>query len=117
METTYTIIGADGRQYGPITLQQLLGWVSEGRITRETNVLRSDTNSWLPAAQYPELGLPQPVAAAIPASPAIAGNPALEKQIKSGADWFFWIAGLSLVNSFVALSGKGWGFILGLGIT
>ena len=41
----------------------------------------------------------------------------LHKHMRSGASWFYWIAGLSLINSIMALSGKGWGFILGLGMT
>lgn len=36
---------------------------------------------------------------------------------KRGANWFFWIAGLSLVNTAIALSGGQWHFVLGLGIT
>jgi hypothetical protein len=44
MEITYKIIGTDGLQYGPIALEQLKLWVGEGRISRETKVLRSDTN-------------------------------------------------------------------------
>jgi hypothetical protein len=42
---------------------------------------------------------------------------ALENQRRSGAQWFYWIAGLSLVNAILALSGQGWRFILGLGVT
>ncbi len=41
----------------------------------------------------------------------------LENRLKSGSAWFFWIAGLSLVNSIVIKAGGGWGFIVGLGIT
>ena len=41
----------------------------------------------------------------------------IEKQFQSGADWFFWIAGLSLINSIILLAGSEWGFIIGLGIT
>jgi hypothetical protein len=41
----------------------------------------------------------------------------IEKQFQSGADWFFWIAGLSLINSVLLLAGSKWGFIIGLGIT
>ena len=112
------MIGADGRQYGPITLDQLKTWVGEGRITRETSILRSDTNSRLPAAQYTELGLAQPAAAPAVLAPAVpTNNSALERQIKSGASWFFLIAGLSLVNSIVASTGSGWRFVVGLGVT
>jgi hypothetical protein len=41
----------------------------------------------------------------------------LQHQIKGGASWFYWIAGLSVINSVVALSGSQWHFIAGLGVT
>jgi len=41
----------------------------------------------------------------------------LEGQLKNGASWFYWIAGLSLVNSILFMSGSTFGFIFGLGIT
>jgi len=41
----------------------------------------------------------------------------LERQFKEGANWFFWIAGLSLVNSVILKIGGGWNFLIGLGIT
>jgi len=36
---------------------------------------------------------------------------------KNGANWFYWIAGLSVVNSVISLFQGGWGFIFGLGVT
>lgn len=36
---------------------------------------------------------------------------------KSGASWFFWIAGLSVVNAVVLLAEGGWRFLIGLGLT
>jgi hypothetical protein len=36
---------------------------------------------------------------------------------KGGANWFYWIAGLSIVNSVISLLQGGLGFIFGLGIT
>lgn len=41
----------------------------------------------------------------------------LENTFRAGANWFFWIAGLSLVNSIVVALGKEWGFVVGLGTT
>ena len=41
----------------------------------------------------------------------------LETQHASGANWFYWIAGLSVINSVIILAGGGWGFVVGLGIT
>lgn len=36
---------------------------------------------------------------------------------KGGANWFYWIAGLSVVNSVISLLQGGMGFIFGLGVT
>ena len=41
----------------------------------------------------------------------------LENQLKSGASWFFWIAGLSVLNTILYLTGAGITFALGLGVT
>ena len=41
----------------------------------------------------------------------------LDSRLKNGANWFFWIAGLSLVNSVLLLSGASWSFVVGLGVT
>lgn len=38
-----------------------------------------------------------------------------EHVIKRGASWFLWIAGLSMLNSVLSLSGSGLRFIFGLG--
>ena len=42
---------------------------------------------------------------------------AAEVAVKRGANWFYWIAGLSLVNTIVAITGGNFHFLLGLGIT
>ncbi|MBN2016508.1 hypothetical protein JW766_06800 [Candidatus Dojkabacteria bacterium] len=42
---------------------------------------------------------------------------ALQGNVNSGANWFYWIAGLSLVNSVVYIVGGGLYFVVGLGIT
>jgi hypothetical protein len=56
---------------------------------------------------------------------AETANPSIEdripfetrERILSSANWFFWIAALSAVNSVIAHSGSQWSFIVGLGIT
>jgi hypothetical protein len=42
---------------------------------------------------------------------------ALDNRVKTGLGWFYWIAGLSLVNTAAYLFGTSWGFVAGLGIT
>jgi len=50
-------------------------------------------------------------------SAAIEERMKIESRARSGANWFFWIAALSVINSIMAMSGNDWGFIVGLGIT
>ncbi len=42
---------------------------------------------------------------------------ALQTAIRTGANWFWWVAGLSLVNSAIALAGGQLHFVVGLGVT
>jgi hypothetical protein len=44
-------------------------------------------------------------------------NSGIESRIASGASWFFWIAGLSIINSILVFTGSDWNFIVGLGVT
>jgi hypothetical protein len=41
----------------------------------------------------------------------------LRPKIDGGASWFYWIAGLSLVNAISAALGSNWSFIIGLGFS
>lgn len=47
----------------------------------------------------------------------MAGMAALLQSGMNGANWFFWVAGLSLVNSAIMLGGGNTHFVIGLGIT
>jgi hypothetical protein len=42
---------------------------------------------------------------------------ALDSRVRNGIGWFYWIAGLSLVNTAAYLFGTSWTFVAGLGIT
>ncbi|HZF15018.1 MAG TPA: hypothetical protein VE046_03650 [Steroidobacteraceae bacterium] len=56
---------------------------------------------------------PQPAPAVVSLRDAAAALPA----VQSGARWFWWIAGLSLVNIVMFQSGSNTSFVMGLGIT
>jgi uncharacterized protein DUF4339 len=131
MDLTYKVRGADGNEYGPATLTEINAWFREGRVNAQSEVTRSDIDYWTPAANFSELEVTRATApAAAPgvrpvqaearpaASASAAGaDPAIEAHLKSNASWFYWIAGLSLINSIAAFTGGGWRFILRLGIT
>ncbi|HMA35351.1 MAG TPA: hypothetical protein VKY74_12850 [Chloroflexia bacterium] len=38
------------------------------------------------------------------------------RRARSGGNWFYWIAGLSLVNSILALTSSRFAFVIGLGV-
>jgi GYF domain 2 len=118
MQATYKILGGDGQEYGPATLEQMLGWVREGRVNATTQVWRSDQSAWLNAVQLPELQIPpQPIPLAHAGGVMMADMGHLDARLRSGASWFYWIAALSLINSVATLLGAGWRLIVGLGIT
>lgn len=41
----------------------------------------------------------------------------LLQRYKNGANWFYWIAGLTIVTSIIAFGGGGWRFFISLGST
>lgn len=41
----------------------------------------------------------------------------LVQRYKSGANWFYWIAGLSLITSIISVGGGDWRFLISLGTT
>jgi hypothetical protein len=59
----YKIIGADGKEYGPITTEQLRQWIAEGRVNAQTKILAEGTTEWRTVSDFPEF------AAAAPGTP------------------------------------------------
>src|ERR1051325_3975992 len=51
----YKIVGADGKEYGPISLQQLQKWIQESRINAQTRVQLVGAADWKTVAEVPEL--------------------------------------------------------------
>jgi hypothetical protein len=128
MNLMYMVRGADGKEYGPVSLEQLSGWIRENRLRGEQEVKRSDMEHWAAANAFEELGpMFSQFSQSASAPPAIGPGPtaaapkpqaaASMAQMRSGASWFYWVAALSLINSVVAFTGSSWQFIIGLGIT
>ena len=59
----YKIIGADGREYGPITADQLRAWIAEGRADAQTKALAEGAAQWKPLIGVPGI---RPVACRTP---------------------------------------------------
>lgn len=50
----YRILGADGRQYGPVNADQLRRWIAEGRANAQTQTLAEGAPEWRPLGALPE---------------------------------------------------------------
>lgn len=55
MDINYKIIGGDGLEYGPVTLEEMKEWIRDGRVAWMSRVWRSDLASWAQADRYSEL--------------------------------------------------------------
>ncbi len=55
MDIQYKIIGGDGAEYGPATLDEVRAWILDGRVAGMTRVWRSDLAAWSAADRYSEL--------------------------------------------------------------
>ena len=68
MAVMFKILGADGKEYGPVTVDQIKKWISEGRANRETMAQQAGDSAWKPLGQFTGfadvLGGPPPVASA-----------------------------------------------------
>ena len=71
----YKIIGADGKEYGPITAKQLHQWIAQGRANAATRVRLEAATEWQTLGSIPEFAdaLAQPPT--LPNSPAAAPAP------------------------------------------
>jgi uncharacterized membrane protein len=71
----YTIIGGDGKQYGPITGDDLRKWISEGRLNAQSLAKADSDAEFRTLATFPELAdVFAPQAAMPDAPPSLAGS-------------------------------------------
>jgi len=60
----YFIIGGDGKEYGPVSLDELRRWLAEGRANGQTKARTAGATDWQPLNSLPEfagLCAPPPV--------------------------------------------------------
>jgi hypothetical protein len=69
----YRIVGADGKTYGPVELEQLQAWLAEGRIEGRTPVHVEGASAWITVAQLPGFA-PLPAAASPPTIGALTSG-------------------------------------------
>jgi hypothetical protein len=51
----YKILGVDGNEYGPASLEQLKQWIAEGRVNAQTRIQTPGSGDWKLAGEVPEV--------------------------------------------------------------
>ena len=69
----YKIIGADGREYGPVTTEQLRQWIREGRASAQTKVQAEGATEWKALGEISEFAGLFASASAGPSVPPVVG--------------------------------------------
>ena len=90
-ESTYIVVGTDGKNYGPITATQLREWIAQSRVDSRTPVLIQGATEWTYVGLLPELAA------------LFAGHPPVMTALKGP------VAGYQPTNGFAL-----WGMICGL---
>jgi TM2 domain-containing membrane protein YozV len=86
----YRIIGKDGQQYGPVSAEQLRGWIAENRANAQTSVQSEGSQDWKPLGSLPEFAAdlkPPPMSAAPPPTitpPPSTSNPRASNKLAAG---------------------------------
>ncbi len=91
---TYTIIGGDNKEYGPISSEDMRLWISEGRLNAQTRVKSEADTTWRTLGSFPEFAdllSPQnpppigalPSAAAAPGGAARANDPGWQADVET----------------------------------
>lgn len=71
----FTIIGGDGREYGPATAEQLRAWMAAGRANLDTRAKLAGTDEWRRLGDFAEFsgtGVPPPMGVPPSENPVVA---------------------------------------------
>ena len=107
----YKIIGIDGKEYGPVDLDQLRQWITQGRVNAQTRLKAGDAADWKAASEIPEVAAllaPAPKLPPMsppPSAPPILTSPQPSTQEKGLAIFSFVLGLVSFVLCLSALTG------------
>ncbi len=72
----YKILGSDGNEYGPVSIDQLKKWIAENRVEKKTPVIPEGGPDWVFLDSLPEFAAAfTPPAPGPPPSPSSARGP------------------------------------------
>jgi hypothetical protein len=105
----YSIIGGDGKEYGPVTVDQVRAWMAAGRANHSTKVKLVGSLDWKTIAECPEIAGAAPVAnaQAVLAGMASSRTPVLDVMSCYDRSWTllkadFWpIVGVTFIIAVI----------------
>ena len=81
----YEMIGGDGEQYGPFTIQQLQDNFSQGRANAQTQIRETGSDGWMPLGQL--LNLSEQKQASKPLGVAVLSDHPLDVSLALSSGW------------------------------
>jgi hypothetical protein len=127
--SNYYMLGGDGKEYGPISAEQLRHWAAEGRANAQTQVRVSESGPWTTYGAVPELTASATTFVASAVHPSLAhlassirgqtgshvavedSNKRLALMISSASGWMKLLAVLMFISAAVGTI-----FTFGLGL-
>jgi TM2 domain-containing membrane protein YozV len=100
----FKIIGTDGRQYGPVSAEQVRTWITEGRVNAQSLVQAEGSPEWKAVANFPELIAVIPPPRIYPTPPAAV--PGADKKIAAGICGIV-LGGLGIHKFILGYTGEG----------
>ena len=103
----YKIIGADQKEYGPVTADHMRLWLAEGRVNGQTSVWAEGATGWQPLSAFPEFA--DVLRPTLPITPPLAaGGPAVvPTEVILGRDYALDI-GYCIARSWALLKVHFW---------
>jgi hypothetical protein len=110
----FTIIGGDSNEYGPVTVEELRGWIEGGRANAQTRARRQGEADWLPLASFPDFA--EALATQAGHLPAPADSPTSDDSPTDADDTFTSVEDLLARDYEINMGyclGRAWDFVLG----
>lgn len=103
----YKIIGADKKEYGPVSTEQLREWIQQGRVSAQTLAQAEGQTDWRPIIAFPEFADVIGAAPGTSATPAAfaagGGRDAALAVVKGPAIGLMLVASLAMVLVVISL--------------
>jgi len=99
----YKIIGADGKEYGPVSAEQLRQWLNEGRVNKQTQVLAEGGVDWQALGAVPELNPVMPPTVTPVIKPLVSDQSTALQMIRGPAIFILVLAILNVVTAVLGL--------------